>query len=86
MPLVNSKEMFQKAFEGGYAIGAFNINNMEIIQGITGAAKELNSPVILQVSSSARKYATHTYLVKMIEAAVEETGLPIVPHTPILSR
>ena len=80
MPLVNSKEMFKKAYEGGYAIGAFNVNNMEIIQGITEACKENNAPVILQVSSSARKYAKHGYLVKMVEAAVEDTGLPIVLH------
>ncbi|MPM85341.1 Fructose-bisphosphate aldolase [bioreactor metagenome] len=80
MPLVNTKEMFRKAYEGGYAIGAFNVNNMEIVQAITEAAKELNSPVILQVSSGARKYAKHAYLVKLVEAAVEDTGLPIVLH------
>ncbi|MBR6694462.1 MAG: class II fructose-1,6-bisphosphate aldolase [Clostridia bacterium] len=80
MPLVNTKEMFKKAYEGGYAIGAFNVNNMEIIQGITEAAKELNAPLILQVSAGARKYANHTYLVKLVEAAVEETGLPIALH------
>ena len=80
MPLVNTKDMFKKAYEGGYAIGAFNVNNMEIVQGITEACKELNSPVILQVSGSARKYAHHTYLYKMVEAAVEETGLPIALH------
>ena len=80
MPLVNTKEMFQKAYEGGYAVGAFNVNNMEIIQGITEAAKELNAPLILQVSSGARKYANHTYLVKLVEAAVAETGLPIALH------
>ncbi len=80
MPLVNTKEMFKKAYEGGYAIGAFNVNNMEIIQGITEAAKELGSPLILQVSAGARKYANHTYLVKLVEAAVEETGLPIALH------
>lgn len=80
MPLVTTTEMFKKAYEGGYAIGAFNVNNMEIVQGITEACKELNSPVILQVSSSARKYAHHLYLVKMVEAAVEETGLPIALH------
>ena len=62
MALVTTKEMFKKAYEGGYAIGAFNVNNMEIVQGITDACKELNSPVILQVSSSARKYARHNYL------------------------
>ena len=80
MPLVNTKEMFQKAYEGGYAIGAFNVNNMEIVQGITEAAKELNAPLILQVSAGARKYANHTYLVKMVEAAIQETGLPIALH------
>lgn len=80
MPLVNTKEMFKKAYEGGYAIGAFNVNNMEIIQGITEAGKELNAPLILQVSAGARKYANHTYLVKLVEAAVEETGLPIALH------
>ncbi len=80
MPLVNTKEMFKKAYDGGYAIGAFNVNNMEIIQGITEAAKELNAPVILQVSAGARKYANHTYLVKLVEAAVKETELPIVLH------
>ena len=80
MPLVNTKEMFKKAYEGGYAIGAFNVNKMEIIQGITEAGKELNAPMILQVSAGARKYANHTYLVKLVEAAVEETGLPIALH------
>ncbi|MBE7065148.1 MAG: class II fructose-1,6-bisphosphate aldolase [Ruminococcaceae bacterium] len=80
MPLVTSKEMFEKAYKGGYAIGAFNVNNMEIIQGITEAAKELNAPLILQVSAGARKYANHTYLVKLVEAAIEETGLPICLH------
>ncbi len=80
MPLVNSKEMFKKAYEGGYAIGAFNVNNMEIVQAITEAAKEANSPVILQVSSGARKYAKHGYLVKLVEAAIEDTDLPIVLH------
>ena len=80
MPLVNTKEMFEKAYKGGYAIGAFNVNNMEIIQGITEAAKDLKSPLILQVSSGARKYANHTYLVKLVEAALEETDLPIALH------
>lgn len=80
MPLVTSKEMFKKAYDGGYAIGAFNVNNMEIIQGITEAAKEVNAPLILQVSAGARKYANHTYLVKLVEAAVIETGLPICLH------
>lgn len=80
MPLVNTKEMFKKAYEGGYAIGAFNVNNMEIVQAITEAAKELNSPVILQVSAGARKYAKHGYLVKLVEAAIEDTDLPICLH------
>lgn len=80
MPLVTSTEMFKKAYDGGYAIGAFNVNNMEIIQGITEAAKEENAPLILQVSSGARKYANHTYLMKLIEAAVTETELPICVH------
>ncbi len=80
MPLVNTKEMFKKAYEGGYAIGAFNVNNMEIIQGITEAAKAQNAPLILQVSAGARKYANHTYLVKLVEAAIAETGLPIALH------
>lgn len=80
MPLVTSTEMFKKAYEGGYAIGAFNVNNMEIVQGITRAAKKMNAPVILQVSAGARKYASHGYLVAMVKAAAEETGLPIVLH------
>ena len=80
MPLVNTTEMFKKAYDGGYAIGAFNVNNMEIIQGITEAAKELNAPLILQVSAGARKYANQTYLRKLVEAALEETGLPIALH------
>ncbi|HOF99755.1 MAG: Fructose-bisphosphate aldolase [Firmicutes bacterium ADurb.Bin248] len=80
MPLVTSADMFRKAYEGGYAIGAFNVNNMEIIQGITEAAKELRAPLILQVSSGARKYANHTYLMKLVEAAILETGLPICLH------
>lgn len=80
MPLVTSKEMFKKAYEGGYAIGAFNVNNMEIVQGITEAAKEVKAPLILQVSAGARKYANHTYLMKLIEAALIETGLPICVH------
>ena len=80
MPLVTSKEMFQKAYDGGYAIGAFNVNNMEIVQGITEAAAEVNAPLILQVSKGARSYANHTYLMKLVEAAVIETGLPIVLH------
>ncbi|NLL91686.1 MAG: class II fructose-1,6-bisphosphate aldolase [Ruminococcaceae bacterium] len=80
MPLVTTTEMFKKAYEGNYAVGAFNVNNMEIIQGITEAAKELNSPLVLQVSAGARRYAKHTYLVKLVEAAVEDTGLPIALH------
>ncbi len=81
MPLVTSKEMFAKAYNGGYAIGAFNVNNMEIVQGITEACKEENAPVILQVSKGARAYANHTYLVKLVEAAVIECpDIPIVLH------
>ncbi len=80
MGLVTTTEMFKKAYEGGYAIGAFNVNNMEIVQGITEAAKEVNAPLILQVSSGARKYANHTYLMKLVEAAIIETGLPIALH------
>ncbi len=80
MPLVTSKEMFRKAYEGQYAVGAFNVNNMEIIQGIVDAAKEENAPLILQVSAGARKYAKHVYLMKLVEAAIEDTGLPICLH------
>ncbi len=80
MGLVTTTEMFKKAYEGGYAIGAFNVNNMEIIQGITEAAADLNAPLILQVSKGARAYANHTYLVKLVEAAIEVTGLPIALH------
>ena len=80
MPLVNTTEMLKKAYEGGYAIGAFNVNNMEIVQGITDACKKLEAPVILQVSSSARKYARHDYLVALVKAAEKETGLPIALH------
>lgn len=80
MSLVTTTEMFQKAYAGGYAVGAFNVNNMEIIQGITEAAKELNAPVILQVSAGARKYAKHVYLQKLVEAAVLDTDLPIALH------
>ena len=80
MPLVTTKEMFSKAYAGGYAVGAFNVNNMEIVQGITEAAAEHKAPVILQVSKGARAYANHTYLMKLVEAAVEETGLPIALH------
>ena len=80
MALVTSTEMFKKAYDGGYAIGAFNVNNMEIIQGITEAAAELQAPLILQVSKGARAYANRTYLKKLVEAADIETGLPIVLH------
>ena len=80
MALVTTTEMFKKAYDGGYAIGAFNVNNMEIVQGITEAAKELEAPLILQVSKGARAYANHTYLTKLVEAAVIETGLPICLH------
>lgn len=80
MPLVTSKEMFKKAYEGHYAVGAFNVNNMEIIQGIVDAAKEEESPLILQVSAGARKYAKHAYLVHLVQAALEDTDLPIVLH------
>ncbi len=80
MPLVTSTELFKKAYEGNYAVGAFNVNNMEIIQGIVDAAKEENAPLILQVSAGARKYAKHIYLMKLIEAAVEDSGLPICLH------
>lgn len=80
MPLVTTKEMFKKAYEGHYAIGAFNVNNMEIVQGITEAAKELNAPLILQCSAGARKYAKHQYLVHLVQAAIEDTGLPIALH------
>lgn len=81
MPLVTSTEMFKKAYAGGYAIGAFNVNNMEIVQGITEACREEKAPVILQVSKGARAYANHTYLVKLVEAAVAECPeIPIVLH------
>lgn len=81
MSLVNTKEMFKKAYAGGYAVGAFNVNNMEIVQGITQACGELKAPVILQASAGARKYATHTYLVKLVEAAViEYPEIPIALH------
>ena len=80
MPLVTTTEMFKKAYDGGYAIGAFNVNNMEIIQGITEAAKEEQAPLILQVSKGARKYANPIYLRKLVEAAIEDTGLPICLH------
>ena len=80
MALVTTKEMFKKAYAGGYAIGAFNINNMEIIQAIAEAAKEDNSPVIMQVSAGARKYARHAYLMKLVEAAIEDTGIDVALH------
>ncbi len=81
MPLVTTTEMFKKAYEGGYAVGAFNVNNMEIVQGITEAASELHAPVILQVSAGARKYAKHIYLVKLVEAAVADCpDIPIALH------
>ena len=81
MPLVTSTEMFKKAYDGGYAIGAFNVNNMEIVQGITEACREEKAPVILQVSKGARAYANHTYLVKLVEAAVIECpNIPVVLH------
>lgn len=80
MPLVTTREMFEKSMKEGFAIGAFNVNNMEIIQGIIDATKEENSPVILQASSGAIKYARINYLMKMVEAAVEETNIPIAIH------
>jgi fructose-1,6-bisphosphate aldolase, class II, various bacterial and amitochondriate protist len=80
MPLVTTRDMFAKAYKGGYAIGAFNVNNMEIVQGITEAARELQAPLILQVSKGARAYANPIYLRKLVEAALEDTGLPICLH------
>ena len=80
MPLVTTTEMFKKAYKGGYAIGAFNINNMETIQGIVEAGVETKSPLILQVSKGARQYANTTYLKKLMEAAVQESNLPIAFH------
>ncbi|MCP4398073.1 MAG: class II fructose-1,6-bisphosphate aldolase [bacterium] len=80
MPLVTSKELFKKAYEGGYAIGGFNVNNMELLQAIVEAGNEEKSPLILQVSAGARKYANPTYLKKLIEAAVDTTDIPIVLH------
>lgn len=80
MSLVTSKEMFKKAYEGHYAVGAFNVNNMEIIQGIVDAAKQENAPVILQVSAGARKYANPIYLRKLVEAAIEDSGIDICLH------
>ncbi len=80
MALVTTTEMFKKAYEGGYAIGAFNVNNMEIVQAITEAANELKSPIVLQCSAGARKYAKHSYLVHLVQAALEETDIPIALH------
>ena len=81
MALVTTAEMFKKAYDGGYAIGAFNVNNMEIVQGITEAAREVKAPLILQVSKGARAYANHTYLMKLVEAAVIECPeIPIALH------
>jgi hypothetical protein len=80
MALVTTTEMFKKAYEGGYAVGAFNVNNMEIVQAITEAADELRSPIILQCSAGARKYAKHSYLVHLVQAAIEETNIPIALH------
>ena len=80
MAFVTSKEMLQKAYDGGYAVGAFNVNNMEIVQGITAAAQQENSPFILQVSAGARKYANHNYLIKLVEAAMLETGVDVCLH------
>ncbi|MCL2120801.1 MAG: class II fructose-1,6-bisphosphate aldolase [Clostridiales bacterium] len=80
MPLVTTTQMFKKAYAGGYAVGAFNVNNMEIIQGITEAAAEEKAPLILQVSAGARKYAKHVYLMKLVEAAIADTGLDFAIH------
>ena len=80
MPLVNTKEMFKKAYEGGYAIGAFNVNNMEMVQAIIEAAEECKSPVILQVSAGARKYANPVYLCHLVKAAVETSTIPVAMH------
>ena len=80
MALVTTKKMFENAYKGGYAVGAFNINNMEIVQAITEAAGELNSPVVLQVSAGARKYAKHAYLMALAKAAVEDTGIDVALH------
>ena len=80
MALVTTKEMFKKAYEGGYAVGAFNVNNMEIVQGIIDAAKKTNSSVILQVSNGARKYAKPAYLRKLVEAAIEDSGVDVALH------
>lgn len=80
MAFITTTEMFKKAYEGHYAVGAFNVNNMEIIQGITEAAQQNNAPVILQVSAGARRYATHNYLVKLVEAAMLQTGVDVALH------
>ena len=80
MPLVTTKEMFAKAYSGGYAIGAFNVNNMETIQGVVEAGKELEAPLIIQITSGANARENHTYLMKLVEAAVIESGLPICLH------
>jgi fructose-bisphosphate aldolase class II len=80
MPLVSPKEMFAKAYAGGYAVGAFNVNNMEIVQGIIEAGKAENAPLILQVSAGARKYAGQNYIMKLMEAALQDTDLPVVLH------
>ena len=80
MALVTTREMFKKAYDGGYAVGAFNVNNMEIVQGITEAAAQERSPVILQVSAGARRYANHTYLMKLVEAAALEVDIPMALH------
>ncbi len=80
MPLLSPKDMFKKAYDGGYAVGAFNVNNMEIIQGIMEAGKEENAPLILQVSSGARKYAGQNYIMKLMEAALMDADLPVVLH------
>ena len=78
--MFHPEKCIEKAYQGGYAIGAFNVNNMEIVQGITEAAQEVDAPLILQVSKGARAYANHTYLMKLVEAAIIETGLPICLH------
>ena len=80
MPLTHPKEMFDRAYKEGFAVGAFNVNNMEIIQGIIMAGEEEQSPLILQVSAGARKYAGQNYIIKLVEAALKETDLPIVLH------
>jgi len=80
MPAVSTKKMFEKAYEGGFAIGAFNVNNMELLQGIISAAMEKNAPLILQISRGARKYANMKYLRALIDAALDESGLPIAIH------